>query len=63
VLHDIYPVGANAQVVFGRIVSAYVDENVLASDGYPDPVKLNLVGRLGRDTYSRTTDLFDLGRP
>jgi flavin reductase (DIM6/NTAB) family NADH-FMN oxidoreductase RutF len=63
VLHDIYPVGANAQVVFGRIVSAFVDEKVLASDGYPDPAKLDLVGRLGRDTYSRTTDRFDLGRP
>jgi flavin reductase (DIM6/NTAB) family NADH-FMN oxidoreductase RutF len=63
VLHDIYPVGDNAQVVFGRIVAAYVDEKVLASDGYPDPAKLDLVGRLGRDTYSRTTDLFDLGRP
>ena len=63
VLHDVYPVGSNTNVVFGRIVSAYVDEALLAGDGFPDPAKLDLVGRMGRDTYARTTERFDLGRP
>jgi flavin reductase (DIM6/NTAB) family NADH-FMN oxidoreductase RutF len=50
-------------VVFGRILAIHVDDAVLADDGLVDPLKLRAVGRLGRLTYTRTTDLFDLPRP
>ncbi len=55
------PLAAN--VVFGRILCAHVREEVLAADGFPDPAKLDLVGRLGREAYTRTRDTFSLKRP
>jgi len=63
VLHDIYPVGESSHVIFGRIVHAYLNDSILSEDGLPDPAKLDLVGRMGRDTYVRTTNRFDLDRP
>lgn len=50
-------------LVFGRIVAVHVDDAVLAQDGLVDPRKLKAVGRMGRLTYTRTTDTFDLPRP
>ena len=50
-------------VVFGRILAAHVKDEVLAADGLPDPAKLDLVGRLGREAYSMTRDTFSLKRP
>ncbi len=55
------PVGAN--LVIGRIVLVHVDDHVLDDEGLADPAKLDLVGRMGGATYSRTTDRFDLPRP
>ena len=52
-----------AHVTFGRIVSAHVDDAVLGTDGHPDPAKLDLVGRLGGELYSRTTERFAIRRP
>jgi flavin reductase (DIM6/NTAB) family NADH-FMN oxidoreductase RutF len=52
-----------ANVVFGRILLAHVRDDVLAEDGKPDPGKLDLVGRLGGESYSRTTERFSLKRP
>lgn len=54
--------GAGA-VVFGEIVAIHVDDDVLAKDGLIDPLKLKAVGRLGRLTYCRVRDVFDLPRP
>lgn len=54
--------GASA-VVFGRIVAIHVSDAYLADDGLLDPEKLQMIGRMGRGTYARTTDLFDLPRP
>lgn len=48
--------------IFGRIVAMDVDDAYLADDGLPDPDKLKLIGRMGRLTYVRTTDHFDLPR-
>ncbi len=55
------PAGGNA--VFGRIVRIHADESVLDASGRPDPVRLDLIGRLGGDAYVRLTDRFRLDRP
>jgi hypothetical protein len=36
---------------------------VLGADGRPDPAKLDLIGRLGGDAYTRTRDVFQMARP
>lgn len=55
------PLAAN--VVFGRIQLAHVADSVLAADGKPDPAKLDLVGRMGGETFTRTRERFELKRP
>jgi flavin reductase (DIM6/NTAB) family NADH-FMN oxidoreductase RutF len=65
-LHQIVNVGSGplaANVVFGSILAAHVDDAVLGADGYPDASKLDLVGRLGREDYATTRDTFSLKRP
>ena len=65
-VHQIVLIGEGplaANVVFGRIRRAHVSGEVLGADGWPDPVKLDLIGRLGGESYTRTTGLFDLKRP
>ncbi len=55
------PGGAN--IVLGEIVHMHIDDSVLDSTGYADPLLLDLVGRMGGAAYSRTTDQFELPRP
>jgi flavin reductase (DIM6/NTAB) family NADH-FMN oxidoreductase RutF len=55
------PLAAN--VIFGRILVAHIADGVLGDEGKPDPGKLDLIGRLGGDSYARTTERFDLIRP
>lgn len=56
--------GAGAgNIVIGRIVAAHVSESVLGADGRLDPLKLDLIGRMGGDLYTRTRELFTLDRP
>jgi flavin reductase (DIM6/NTAB) family NADH-FMN oxidoreductase RutF len=55
------PLAAN--VVFGRIISAHVSDDVLGPGGLPDSAKLDLVGRLGGEDYATTRDAFSLRRP
>lgn len=65
-LHSVVRLGEGplaANVVFGRILLVHVGDDVLGADGWPDPAKLDLVGRLGGESYARTTDRFDLKRP
>jgi flavin reductase (DIM6/NTAB) family NADH-FMN oxidoreductase RutF len=65
-LHSIVTVGEGplaANVVFGRILTAHVRDDVLGPSGLPDPGLLDLIGRLGGNSYTRTTDRFDLERP
>jgi len=50
-------------VVFGRILALHVDPAVLDADGLPNAAKLDLVGRMGREDYSRTTGQFSIKRP
>jgi flavin reductase (DIM6/NTAB) family NADH-FMN oxidoreductase RutF len=66
VLHSIVRIGEGplaANVVFGRILSAHVDEAILGPDGKPDPAKLDTIGRMGGEFYSRTTERFVIKRP
>jgi flavin reductase (DIM6/NTAB) family NADH-FMN oxidoreductase RutF len=55
------PLAAN--VIFGRILVVHVADAVLGADGKPDPAKLDLIGRMGGESYARTTDRFALKRP
>jgi flavin reductase (DIM6/NTAB) family NADH-FMN oxidoreductase RutF len=55
------PIAAN--VIFGRIRVAHIHDSVIGSDGEIDPGKLDLIGRMGGDTYTRTTQRFDVERP
>jgi flavin reductase (DIM6/NTAB) family NADH-FMN oxidoreductase RutF len=55
------PLAAN--VVFGRILLAHIGESALGERGLPDPGKLDLIGRLGGEAYTRTRERFDLKRP
>lgn len=55
------PLGSS--VVFGTILCMHVSESVLDGDGAIDPVKLDTIGRMGGDFYTRTTDLFSMKRP
>jgi flavin reductase (DIM6/NTAB) family NADH-FMN oxidoreductase RutF len=65
-LHSITRIGegpAAANVVFGLIQLMHVDDAVLGADGKVDPVKLDLVARLGGEAYARTGEVFTLKRP
>jgi flavin reductase (DIM6/NTAB) family NADH-FMN oxidoreductase RutF len=65
-LQTIFPIGEGplaANVVFARIVVAHIRDDVLGTNGRPDPARLDLVARLGGESYARTSDRFDLKRP
>ncbi len=55
------PLAAN--VVFGRILVAHVQDAVLGADGRPDSARLDLIGRLGGEAFTRTRERFELERP
>ena len=55
------PLGGN--IVIGTILCVHVDEAVLGADGQLDPHKLDTIGRMGGDYYTRTTELFTIKRP
>ena len=50
-------------VVFGTVLCMHVSESVLGPDGLIDPRKLDTIGRMGGDFYTRTTELFTIKRP
>ncbi len=54
------PAGAN--VVIGEIVMLHVDDTIV-QEKIIDPKKLDNVGRLGGQSYARTTGRFELDRP
>ncbi|MEO6873851.1 MAG: flavin reductase family protein [Opitutaceae bacterium] len=65
-LHQIVNIGEGplaAHVIFGRILTAHIRDDVLGADGQPDARKLDLVGRLGGDDYATTRDVFSIERP
>ena len=50
-------------LIFAEVLLAHIDDAVLDDKGRIDPLKLDLVGRLGGSAYCRTTDLFSMQRP
>lgn len=65
-VHQIVVVGTGplaANVVIGLILSIHVDDAVIGSDGLPDPAKLDLIGRMGGESYASTREMFALARP
>lgn len=50
-------------LIFAEVVLAHIDEAVLSEQGRLDPLKLDLVGRLGGSAYCRTSELFQMQRP
>jgi len=55
------PLAAN--VVFGRIRTAHIRDDVLGADGKPDSAKLDLIGRMGGENYVTTREVFTIKRP
>ncbi|MDB5819352.1 MAG: flavin reductase [Rhizobacter sp.] len=55
----------SCSIILGQVVAAHIDEAVLDEAGYVDPIKLDLVARMGGDWYSRinSPDSFKLKRP
>ena len=65
-LHSIVPIGEGplaANVVFGLIQLMHIDDAAVVAGGYADPGKLDLIGRMGGELYTRTRDRFGLVRP
>jgi len=54
--------GPAGSLVIGEIVAVHISEGVL-KDGRLDPNALDLVGRMGGNQYSRTTERFEMVRP
>jgi flavin reductase (DIM6/NTAB) family NADH-FMN oxidoreductase RutF len=52
-------------MILGEVVAAHIDETILAEDGQIDPVRLDLLSRMGGQWYGRTASdaNFELGRP
>ena len=60
-----YPSGTpSCHIILGQVVLAHIDERILDA-GQVDPVKLDLVSRMGADWYGRTSGdaNFSLQRP
>ena len=52
-----------ANIILGTILHAHICESILGADGQIDPIKLDAVGRMGGELYSRSTELFTIQRP
>lgn len=53
----------NCHLIFAEILLAHIDDGVLNEQGRLDPLRLDLVGRLGGSAYCRTRDVFQMPRP
>ncbi|MGN6153791.1 MAG: flavin reductase family protein [Lysobacteraceae bacterium] len=59
-----YPAEAPSHhLVFAEVLLAHVDDAVMADERHVDPLKLDLIGRLGGSGYATTRDLLQLRRP
>lgn len=52
-------------IILGEVVAAHVDPSIVGADGIIDPLKLDVVSRMGADWYGRTSssENFTLARP
>ena len=57
------PQAPNCHLLFAEVLLAHIDERVLDEKGRADPQRLDLVGRLGGMSYTRTRDVFTMVRP
>lgn len=55
--------GGAGQAIFGDVLAIHVEDTILSPDGFVDENKLRAIGRLGRSSYARTRDRFDLAPP
>ncbi len=55
------PVGST--LVLGEVVRMHIDDAVRDEKGRIDPAKLQAIGRMGGNGYTRTRDRFDMIRP
>lgn len=53
----------NCHLIFAEVVLAHLDDSVLDARGRIDPQRLDLLGRLGGQSYTRTRDTFEMVRP
>ena len=55
----------SCHVILAQVIAAHIDARILDAGGQIDPVKLDLVSRMGADWYGRTTGEanFSLKRP
>jgi flavin reductase (DIM6/NTAB) family NADH-FMN oxidoreductase RutF len=55
----------SCHLILARVLAAHFDESILNDRQLPDPVKLNLLSRMGGDWYGRTRSEanFELTRP
>ncbi len=53
----------NSHLIFAEVLLAHLDDAVLNEKGRIDPHTLDLVGRLGGTSYTRTRDTFEMSRP
>ena len=66
IVEQIVPIGGEkptAHVIFCRVVLFHIHDAVLGSNNIVDPEKIDLIGRLGQNWYTRTTgELFEIAR-
>lgn len=56
--------GGAGNLIFSRVVRMHINRDVLSETGKLDPVKLDLVARMGGNWYSRASDgLFEVPKP
>ncbi len=56
--------GGAGNMIICEVLKMHIDETVLDNDGFIDPVKIDLVSRLGANWYSRAKDgLFEVEKP
>jgi flavin reductase (DIM6/NTAB) family NADH-FMN oxidoreductase RutF len=56
--------GGAGNLIFSEVVRIHVKKKMLTADGHLDPVRLDLVGRMGGNWYSRASQgLFEVAKP
>lgn len=56
--------GGAGNLIFSKVVRMHINREVLSDEGKLDPVKLDLVARMGGNWYSRAVDgLFEVPKP
>ena len=52
-----------SRIIIGNILLIHIDEGVLAEDGTVDPERLDIVGRIGGQSYAKLAEPFVVERP